>query len=79
MGPSGGALAMAIAGEAGLFLFIALCAGAALGFGIWRQTQSQPVPAHMQETYVILPRTTPMSASLDPVAADEDLNANRSP
>ena len=77
-GPSTGAFAMAIGGAMGLFVFIALCAGVALAFGLWRQTQSKPVPAHQQEDYVILPRTTPMSASLDPVAPDEasDLEGN---
>lgn len=71
LGPLAGATAMTLAGTSGLFLCIAMCAGAALAFGMWRQTQSQPVPAHRQETYVVLPRTTPMSASLDPVAPDE--------
>lgn len=70
IGPLAGAMAMTLAGTPGLFLFIALCAGGALGFGLWRQTRSGPVPAHLQESYVILPRTTPMSASLDPLAAD---------
>lgn len=71
IGPSLGALAMNVMGTAGLFLFVAVCAGAALVFGLWRQARSEPVPAHLQETYVVLPRTTPMSAALDPVAADE--------
>ncbi|MEJ2409316.1 MAG: MFS transporter [Novosphingobium sp.] len=66
MGPSAGALAMTFMGARGLFLFMALCAGGALAFGIWRQAQSLPVPVHLQAGYVILPRTTPMSASLDP-------------
>lgn len=71
IGPFLGALAMTIVGTAGLFFFIAACAGAALAFGLWRQVRSQPVPAHLQETYVVLPRTTAMSAALDPVATDE--------
>ncbi|KHK92572.1 MFS transporter [Novosphingobium malaysiense] len=77
-GPSAGALAMSVGGAMGLFLFIALCAGAALAFGLWRQTQSKPVPAEQQEDYVILPRTTAMSASLDPVAPEDapDLEGN---
>lgn len=70
LGPSAGALAMTMVGARGLFLFIALCAGAALCFGFWRQTRSQPVPARLQAGYVVLPRTTPVSASLDPVAPD---------
>nr|WP_314468687.1 MFS transporter [uncultured Novosphingobium sp.] len=71
IGPSLGALAMTLLGTAGLFLFVAACAGAALAFGLWRQVRSEPVPGHLQETYVVLPRTTPMSAALDPVASDE--------
>ncbi|WP_159983631.1 MULTISPECIES: MFS transporter [unclassified Novosphingobium] len=71
LGPSLGALAMTVIGTAGLFLFVAACAGAALSFGLWRQVRSEPVPAHLQETYVVLPRTTPMSAALDPVASEE--------
>ncbi|PNU06764.1 MFS transporter [Novosphingobium guangzhouense] len=74
IGPSLGAIAMTLSGTSGLFLFVALCAGAALAFGLWRQVRSEPVPAHLQETYVVLPRTTPMSAALDPVAADESTN-----
>ena len=74
-GPSAGALAMAIAGTEGLFYFIAMCAGGALAFGLWRQTQSKPVPAGLQESYVILPRTTPVSATLDPVAPDDEASS----
>ncbi|WP_260929411.1 MFS transporter [Novosphingobium sp. 9] len=78
IGPALGAAAMTLLDTAGLFLFIALCAGAALAFGLWRQIRSQPVPAHSQETYVVLPRTTPMSAALDPVAAEESSDRGNS-
>jgi len=71
LGPSAGALAMTLGGTAGLFLFIAACAGGALIFGLWRQARSRPVPVHLQENYVVLPRTTPMSAALDPVAPED--------
>lgn len=67
-GPSAAALAMSLLGAPGLFLFIALCAGGALGFGLWRQTRTDPVPTAQQESYVVLPRTTPMSANLAPDA-----------
>ena len=69
-GPLAGASAMALLGADGLFLFIAACAGGAALFGLWRQAQSAPVPADQQQTYQILPRTTPMSAALDPLAPD---------
>lgn len=79
IGPSLSAITMTLLGTSGLFLFIAACAGAALAFGLWRQALSEPVPAHLQETYVILPRTTPlsieMSAVPDPVAADESTHS----
>src|SRR3546814_8276831 len=35
-GPIGAAAAMTLAGAGGLFLFIALCAAAMTGFGLWR-------------------------------------------
>ena len=70
-GPLAGAAAMTAAGPAGLFLFTGLCAGGALAFGLWRQARALPVPAAQQQSYQVLPRTTPMSASLDPLAPDE--------
>ncbi|MCJ2187157.1 MFS transporter [Novosphingobium beihaiensis] len=78
LGPLAGATAMAIAGTGGLFFFIALCAGGGLAFGLWRQTRSAPIPMDLQEQYVILPRTTPASAALDPVAPDETADEQRS-
>jgi MFS family permease len=71
VGPIVGAEAMSLIGPAGLYVFIALCAGATLGFALWRQRISAPVPGAMQQPYQILPRTTPMSASLDPHAAED--------
>lgn len=65
-GPVGGAGAMTVLGGGGLFLFIALCAGATLAFGLWRQIAAAPVPADQQLDYQILPRTTPAAAMLDP-------------
>ena len=70
-GPLIAAVFMTAAGAQGLFLFIAACAGAALLFGIWRQTRRSPVPAEDQQSYQILPRTTPASAALDPLAPEE--------
>lgn len=70
-GPVAGAAAMTALGPAGLFLFIALCAGAALAFALWRQMAARPVPDALQRPYQVLPRTTPMSAALDPHAPEE--------
>lgn len=70
-GPTVGALFMTVAGTSGLFLFIASCAGSALLFGLWRQLRQSPVPADQQQHYQILPRTTPVSAALDPLAPQE--------
>ena len=70
LGPMGAAAMMTLAGASGLFLFIALCAGATLGFGLWRQLSSDPVPAPEQQDFQIVPRTTPMASLLDPNTAD---------
>lgn len=70
-GPMSGAAAMTLLGTPGLFLFIALCAGGTLGFGLWRQARALPVPADRQQAYQVLPRTTPMAAALDPLAEEE--------
>ena len=71
IGPLAAALAVALLGPSGLFVFIALCAGAAAGFGLWRQLVAQPVPEARQQPYQTLPRTTPMAAALDPRASPE--------
>ena len=70
-GPLAAAAFMTVAGAQGLFLFIAFCAGGALLFGLWRQIRALPIPVEQQQTYQILPRTTPMSAALDPLAPVE--------
>lgn len=71
VGPLAAAGVMTLAGAAGLFLFIAGCAAGALLFGLWRQATVLPVPAEEQQTYRVLPRTTPMAAELDPIGSDE--------
>jgi len=70
-GPLLAALVMTGVGASGLFLFIAICAGVALLFGLWRQARTLPVPAEQQQMYQVLPRTTPVSAALDPLAPNE--------
>ncbi len=61
---------MTLFGASGLFLFIAIVAGGTLAFGLWRQASSLPVPGDDQQSYQILPRTTPMAAMLDPHAPE---------
>ena len=62
---------MTLFGASGLFLFIAVVAGGTLIFGLWRQASSLPVPGDDQQSYQILPRTTPMAAMLDPHAPEQ--------
>lgn len=73
LGPVCAAAFMNAAGTGGLFLFIALCAGLALIFGLWRQSATDPVPHAEQQEFQILPRTTPMASLLDPNTADENV------
>jgi MFS family permease len=75
-GPLTAASVMSVAGPGGLFLFIALCAGGALLFGAWRQIRALPIPPDQQQNYQVLPRTTPMSAALDPLAPEEPQEAS---
>ncbi len=69
-GPFAAGGAMQAIGPDGLFLFIALCAAGVFGFGLWRQWRTDPVPEAQQQDFAILPRTTPMAASLDPRTGD---------
>ena len=71
-GPIAGAAAMTFAGAGGLFLFIALCALAMTGFGLWRLAVTDAVPTEAQQDFQILPRTTPTAALLDPALSDDD-------
>ena len=74
-GPIGAAGAMTAAGTGGLFLFIAVCAAAMLAFGFWRLAATDPVPEAGQQDFRILPRTTPVSALLEPAATPEPVSA----
>jgi MFS family permease len=71
IGPLGAAAALHLFGAEALFGFIALCATAALVFGLWRLSVRPPVPNEQQGPYQALPRTTPVSAALDPLAAED--------
>lgn len=70
-GPLASAGVITVFDQAGLFLFIAFCAAGALAFAIWREGTTMPVPGDLQQPYQVLPRTTPVSASLDPLAVEE--------
>ncbi|WP_431470841.1 MFS transporter [Sphingosinithalassobacter sp. LHW66-3] len=71
VGPFAAGGAIQLLGPEGLFGFIALCAAGTSGFGVWRQWHAAPVPAEDQQRFRMLPRTTPMVATLDR-AGDEE-------
>ncbi|QZH76515.1 MAG: MFS transporter [Erythrobacter sp.] len=71
-GPTMSAGVMTAAGEGGLFLFIGACALLTLVFALWRQLRREPVPSELQQSYQILPRTTPAAAELDPLPRSHD-------
>ena len=73
LGPVGAAAMMTLSGSAGLFLFMAACAGGTVAFGLWRQTASEPVPDAEQQDFQMMPRTTPQLAILDPHHPEADL------
>jgi MFS family permease len=77
VGPVAGAAAMTLVGRGGLFFFVAMCAGAAFAFGIWRQSARPPVPGMDQGEFRLVARTTPTAAAmLDPPEGEE---ANATP
>jgi len=66
VGPMAGAASMAMLGTDGLYLFIAACAAATAIFGLWRLA-AHPAPlGELQQSYRVMPHTTPMSVGLDP-------------
>ena len=71
IGPLAGAAAMTVIGPAGLYVFLAICASGAFAYALRRQGVGVQVPNDLQQPYQILPRTTPMSAELDPYGAEE--------
>lgn len=70
VGPLAGALFLSAMGPAGLFAFIATCSGGAAAFALWRFSARASVPSEQQHPYQARPRTTPMSATLDPLAPE---------
>lgn len=62
---------MTLIGPGALFDFMALAALGAVAFGLWRQRMRESVPNELQQPYQILPRTTPVAATLDPHSPEE--------
>jgi len=71
-GPLAGAASMSALGSAGLFLFIAASAAAAVAFVVWRVSVRPPPPADRQQAYQAMPRTTPISAGLAAQAGENE-------
>ena len=69
-GPLPAAALMDACGPQGLFLFICLCAVIMLVFALIRVWLSPPVPGERQRPYLLLPRTTPVAAQLDPLSPE---------
>lgn len=70
-GPMLGSTAMFALGPGGLYMLIGLCALGTLAFALWRQMRAEAVPAEDQQPWQVLPRTSPVSAQLNPVAPEE--------
>lgn len=71
-GPLAASCVMTPLGPSGLFAFIAFCAAVGGGFGLWRQSASEPVPSAEQERYQAMPQTTPVATALDPRAHETE-------
>jgi MFS family permease len=71
-GPIASSFMMNAFGPGGLYWFIGAVAAVAFLFGVWRQLVSPPVPVEDQYPFQVLPRTTPMAASLDPELPEEE-------
>ena len=79
-GPLIGSGMMSLAGPSGLFLGIGGLASAMLIFAVWRQLVGAAVPPDQQGAYQLLPRTTPVSARLDPLSSEmvsDDMRTDR--
>jgi MFS family permease len=71
VGPLAGAASFEALGPKGLFIFIAACGAGALVFALWRVSARASVPNALQRAFQMQPRTTPVSARLDPLAEEE--------
>lgn len=75
VGPLAGAASLEALGPRGLFVFVAACGAGALLFALWRVTARAAVPNALQRAFQMLPRTTPVSARLDPLADESSPQA----
>ncbi len=75
VGPFVAGGAMETFGPSGLFLFLAGCAAITFGFGLWREWRTDSIPEALQQDFQVLPRTTPVAASLDPYAEEGEADA----
>lgn len=69
-GPVPAALFMDFGKPKSLFLFLALCAAVVIVFACYRLLVAPPVPGERQRRFLILPRTTPLAAKLDPISQE---------
>ncbi|ODA66311.1 putative MFS-type transporter YcaD [Methyloligella halotolerans] len=76
VGPMIAAAAMSLMGAGGLFLFIAICSGAAALFGFWRSQTGEAIPEDEQGAFMTYASTTPMSATLDPEIPEDYVPAD---
>ncbi len=70
LGPLAGSVAMSLIGPSGLFVFSAVMALGAAGFGIARTFARPSLPAEAQAAFQPLPQTTPVAAPLHPEHED---------
>lgn len=71
-GPMLAAGAIAWLGAPGLFAAIAAAGTLMVAYALWRTGARAAVPNAEQQRYVILPRTTPAAASLDPLSPEAE-------
>ncbi|MFQ5774911.1 MAG: MFS transporter [Kiloniellaceae bacterium] len=69
-GPALSALAMGALGPPAFFGFIGLVAVVFAGFVLYRMRVRAPLPAEQQESFVAMPRMSPVVCELDPRAAE---------
>lgn len=66
IGPAIAAAAMSLMGNWGLFAITGLAGLAMTGFALSRMIHARPIPAETETRFAVVPRTTPVSAELDP-------------
>lgn len=70
MGPILSALAMGALGPQAFFGFIGIVAGCFASFVFYRMLSRASIPAELQESFVAMPRNSPVVAELDPRAEE---------